>query len=134
MITALSKHCDDTNHGLLRILVVEDDITIRKLIVRSLNQSGLRFSALSEAGNGQMALDMLKADQFDLVLVDIAMPVMNGLDMVKRMRQNFDTKRIPVIFISGEAQSPTKDLDAGFISKPFGPETLAINIVNMICA
>ena len=86
-----------------------------------------------EAADGQQALDMLRADVFDMVLLDIIMPGMNGYQVLKQMKADDDLRNIPVIVISalGDKQSTTKSIELGakdYLPKSFGSDALKARI------
>ena len=103
-----------------RILVVDDELSNRLLLNRFLSP----HSYIVEAENGQEALDWLMRESFDLVLLDIMMPVMTGLEALQNIRQTPNIADLPVILISALSQSEdiVRGLDLGasdYISKPF---------------
>lgn len=110
------------------VLVVDDSKVMREMIVRTLRLSGLPIGEISEAGNGQEALDRLSKSWVDLVLADVNMPVMDGETMVERMRADPALRSLPVVFVSTESsQKRIKNLlkkSSGFVHKPFDPEVL----------
>ena len=73
--------------GTLNVLVVDDSAVMRAMVIKSLRLSGLPLNAVHEAGNGEEALQVLDAQWIDLALVDINMPVMNGEELLTRVRQ-----------------------------------------------
>ena len=87
-----------TEAGVKKILVVDDSVTIRKLISGKLEKSGYETIC---AVDGVDALDMLEELVPDLVLLDIAMPRMDGYQVCKLIRENKKTADIPVIMVSG---------------------------------
>ena len=108
-----------------RILVADDVDENRDVLVRMLSQLG---AEISEAADGQQALTTLQQRPFDLVLMDIRMPVMNGIEAVRRIRAEFAT---PPVCIAITASAMTHEIEAilaeGFdalIAKPFRYETL----------
>ena len=108
------------------VLIVDDSEMNRDLLVRRLNKMGLR---ITEAANGEEALSALDKDSFDLVLLDIMMPVMDGYETLERMKQNVDLKRLPVIMITAldDVDSAVRCIDLGavdYITKPFNPTLL----------
>jgi len=110
------------------ILVVDDSSVMRAIIIKTLRLSQLPLGEVYEAANGQEALKLLEGKWIDLALVDINMPVMDGEEMIKRLRQNPATADLPVIVVSTEG-SETRigglvQKGAGFVHKPFTPESL----------
>ena len=84
------------------ILVVEDDFILRMVVKRSLKRSDLSIGAIFEAGNGREALGLLKKNDINLLVTDINMPVMDGMEMLDRMHKIPLLSHIPVIVISAE--------------------------------
>ena len=108
------------------VLVVDDSATVRKLIAGKLEKSG--YIVLT-AADGIEALEMLKTNTPDLILLDISMPRMDGYQVCKAIRGMDSTKNTPVIMISGKDSFFDKVRGkmagtTGYITKPFGPETL----------
>jgi two-component system chemotaxis response regulator CheY len=111
------------------ILVVDDSETMRVVIKRTLAMTGIEIGELLEAGNGNEALKVLREDWIDIVLSDINMPEMGGIELLKAMNADDVLKEIPVIFISTESShtrmDEAKELGvAGYVKKPFKPETI----------
>ncbi len=111
------------------ILVVDDSDVIRAMIARTLRLGGIHVANLYEAANGREALAILQDNWVDLVLADINMPVMNGADMIERMREQPTMADIPVIVVSSEGASSRVEAltDTGvcaWIRKPFTPEEI----------
>jgi two-component system chemotaxis response regulator CheY len=115
------------------VLIVDDSSTMRKIVARCLRQAGLDFSEILEAGDGREALTVLEGKQVDIILSDINMPNMTGLEFLKE-RANLDAvKKIPVVIISTETGSDiieeAKSLGAaGSIKKPFTPDMVNATI------
>ncbi|HQX54923.1 MAG TPA: response regulator [Pyrinomonadaceae bacterium] len=108
------------------ILVVDDSPTVRKLISSKLEKSGHNVVC---AEDGVDAMTVLESTVPDLVLLDIAMPRMDGYAVCKLIRSNDATKEVPVVMISGKDGFFDKVRGrmagtTGYITKPFGPETL----------
>ena len=103
------------------VLVVEDDVTIQELLVRRLKKEGY---ATTEASNGLEALRKLKEREFDLVLLDIMMPEIDGFEVLRRIRGSSETKDLPVIMITAlnSVDSVKECMQSGvdeYIVKPF---------------
>lgn len=108
-----------------RILIAEDDFVNQKLITHSLNSTGVVFDI---AGNGLEAVEMLKTGSYDLVLMDINMPEMDGFEATEIIRRDVN-KTIPIIAMTGwssrtEGDKFTKTGMNGVLSKPFGLDAL----------
>lgn len=109
------------------LMIVDDSATMRKIIMKTVRMSGLEFNRTEEAGNGAEALQKLQTSVVDIVLCDINMPEMNGIEFVKQARQVDAIKNTKIIMVSTEsAQDLIDNLMAsganGFITKPFTPE------------
>lgn len=120
----------------LNILVVDDSSVMRAMIIKTLRLSQLPLGEVLEAPNGQEALKVLDGKWIDLALVDINMPVMDGEEMIDRLRQNPVTADLPVIIVSTEGSETRKEVlvkkGAGFVHKPFTPETLRDTILKTL--
>ncbi len=110
------------------LLIVDDSATMRKIVMRTVRMSGLDFDRTEEAGNGAEAIEKLKEGPVDIILCDVNMPEMNGIDMVKKVRAELPTcSQTKIIMVSTESsQELIDDLLAsganGYITKPFTPE------------
>ena len=109
------------------ILIVDDSAVVRMATKRIIERSEVEFGQIFEAENGQTALDILEQEQIDLVLADLHMPEMTGVELVHIMRQQDTTRSIPVIVVSAESSpSRIEELEAegieGYLHKPFSPE------------
>jgi CheY-like chemotaxis protein len=112
--------------GLYRVLVVDDDSNIRRLIVAALKRDGYAFL---EAPNGRDALDIMRAEHPDVVVLDLMMPILSGWDVLAERQRHPDLMRIPVILISANrdpeiATAVDKGICA-FLPKPFDIGTLS---------
>jgi two-component system chemotaxis response regulator CheY len=119
----------------LNTLVVDDSSVMRSIIIKTLKLAGLSLGAVLEAGNGQEGLKLLEDNWVDLALVDIHMPVMDGEEMINRLRQNKEYHDLPVIIVSSESDSARIEMlqktGATFMHKPFTPETLREAIIEV---
>ena len=86
----------------IRALIVDDSSAMRKIVERSLRQAGIDLAQVREAGNGAEALAILGEDSVDLILCDINMPVMDGLEFVRQLQAMDAAKRAPVVMITTE--------------------------------
>jgi two-component system, chemotaxis family, chemotaxis protein CheY len=84
------------------ILVVDDDPSIVHLLKENLEQEGYR---VLEGYDGQMALQIAKTSKPQLIIMDVNMPMINGLNALKHLRDLPETKSIPILFLSGEASA-----------------------------
>ena len=109
------------------VLVVDDAATMRRIVKGLLRELGIKN--IREAENGSTALDELRKKKADLVVSDWNMPVMNGLDLLRAIRQDNDLKSTPVLMVTAEAKKENiiEALQAGvsnYIVKPFNAKTL----------
>ena len=109
------------------LMIVDDSATMRKIIMRTVRMSGLEFDKIEEAGNGAEALEKLGAEVLDIVLCDINMPEMNGMEFVKKAREMTSCDDTKIVMVSTESAQETIDTVMGdgangFITKPFTPE------------
>ena len=82
-------------------MIVDDEPEARSIVRRALGVSG--YSNFSEAGNGEEALEKIKTAIPDLLILDMKMPRINGYELIGRLKENIQTKDIPVIIMSGYA-------------------------------
>jgi two-component system phosphate regulon response regulator PhoB len=108
------------------ILVVDDEPAIRALIRASLAGPGWHTI---EAADGESALDLAREAAPDLVLLDVALPRLSGLEVCRRLRSDPATARTPVLLLTGAAQPEAAQVGAqGCIGKPFSPQALLAQI------
>ncbi|MGN8057726.1 hybrid sensor histidine kinase/response regulator transcription factor [Pedobacter sp. 22163] len=115
------------------VLVVEDNADLRKFIVNILNEEFNVFAV----ENGLMAMDLLRQTSVQLIISDIIMPVMDGLELCKTIKDNVDYAHIPLIMLTAKSNLQTKieGLEAGadaYIEKPFSPNHLLTQISNLL--
>ena len=121
----------------IRALIVDDSGVMRKIVERSLRQAGLELSEVWEASNGLEALALLQEKTPDLILSDINMPSMDGLEFVRQLRGVESAKGIPVVMITTEG-SESRVVEAlscgarGYIRKPFTPEQVKQHVVPLV--
>ena len=111
------------------LLIVDDSNSMRTVVKKIVSLMGLKTDQILEADNGRKALDILSCSWVDAVILDINMPEMNGLELLKRMSEDSVMKNIPVVMMTTEASEAHMktafELGAkGFIRKPFVPEEL----------
>lgn len=111
------------------ILIVDDSEVMRSVICRVIKLSGFDVGAVYEADNGENALNILDNNWVDIVLSDINMPVMDGVELLKRIKKSDMFSDVPVVIISTEGRSSRieeimKIGAAGYITKPFKPEDI----------
>ncbi len=110
---------------MFKILIVEDDSELRRLFSHVLIKNGY---SVSEASNGKEALDMVNAGYFDLIITDIMMPIMDGYEFVRELRQSGDIT--PVLMIT--AKDAFDDMRLGFLSGTDDYMVKPINVNEMV--
>jgi len=121
----------------LRALIVDDSSVMRKIVVRALQQGGVLLAEVMEAGNGSEALEILRREKVDLVLSDINMPVMDGLEFVRQLRNVENAQGVPVVMITTEgSESHVKEAIScgarGYIRKPFTPDQMKQHLLSFL--
>jgi two-component system chemotaxis response regulator CheY len=111
-----------------KILVVEDSISTRSMIRTIIEDLGEEFQVF-EAGNGFEALKLLPAEEFDVIITDINMPDINGLELINFVKSNQRYRDISMIIVSTERteEDRNRGISLGadaYITKPFKPEEL----------
>ena len=119
------------------ILVVDDSAAIRKILQRVLRQTGMSIGTIYEAGDGQEALETLRNHKIDLVLSDINMPNMTGIEMLRSLRKLAPYKFTPIVLVTTESQPEKKQEGkaagaTGWIVKPFEPEQLLAVVTKVL--
>jgi len=120
-------------------LIVDDSSVMRKIVERSLRQAGIELKQVLEAGNGAEALVALQDAAVDLILCDINMPVMDGLEFVKKLSAVEGAKGVPVVMITTEGSEAhvAQALSAGargYIRKPFTPAEVKEHVIPLLAA
>lgn len=121
----------------LDILVVDDSAAIRKILLRVLAQTDLPIGKVIEAGDGVEALKALESTKVGLILSDINMPNMDGLQLLTKLQANPNWNQLPVIMITTEG-SQAKVLEAvqlgarGYVRKPFTAEQIKEKVLSCV--
>jgi two-component system, chemotaxis family, chemotaxis protein CheY len=113
----------------MRILIVDDSAMMRAMIKRVIKLADVSVDEVFEATNGAEALELLKQHDFQLLLTDINMPVMNGADMLREIALNERWRNLSRVIISTDGSTvrreEAEDLDVRcYLEKPFSPEVL----------
>jgi len=116
------------------ILTVDDSPSIRQMIKVVLGPAGHN---VIEAGDGAQALEKMKAGKVDLVITDLNMPVMNGLELIRALRGMPTLVGLPIVFLTTESSDATKQEAksagaTGWITKPFKPEQLLAVVSKLV--
>ena len=117
-----------------KVLVVDDEVYILHILEFSLGAEG--FEVIT-ANNGELAVEKAKAEQPDLIVLDIMMPVLDGYETCRRLKARPETKGIPVVLLTAKGREADKRLgfEAGavdYIMKPFSPSRLIERIGEII--
>jgi two-component system, chemotaxis family, chemotaxis protein CheY len=119
-----------SERGVPTVLVVDDSIVVRKILAMTVHQvPELQNAVVDEAGNGAIALKMLGAKKYDLVLSDIRMPYVDGLELVRRVREELQDRVTPIVLIStlGTENDIKNGLAVGataYVIKPLSPHEI----------
>lgn len=118
-----------------RAITVDDSKTMRDMVAFTLKGAG--FEVL-EAEDGKVAIGVLGNQPVDLIITDLNMPNMNGIEFIKEVRQNPTYKFTPILMLTteGDNTKKTEGKDAGatgWIVKPFNPEKL-LQVISKVCA
>ena len=121
----------------LNVLIVDDSAAIRKILVRVLSQTDLPIKQVHEASDGSEALQVVAANDVSLVLSDINMPNVDGLELLTQLRASPKWKDLSVIMITTEG-SQAKVLEAvqlgakGYVRKPFTAEQIKEKVLSCL--
>src|SRR5581483_11882066 len=122
---------------MLDILIVDDSAAIRKILARVLKQAEIPIGNIFEAGDGSEAINTLKSQTVGLILSDINMPNMDGLELLSQLKANDNWKNVPVVMVSTEG-SQAKVLEAvrlgaaGDVRKPSNAEQIKETLVSLL--
>lgn len=114
---------------MLKVLIVDDSRIFRKILRTVLEENGHQI--IGEAGNGQEALDLLKEINPDLITLDITLPVMDGLEALKHIKEDHPDPKVIMVSAAGQKSKIIDALKFGaddFIQKPFEPENITMVI------
>jgi len=121
----------------IRALIVDDSSVMRKIVERALRQAGLDAMVVYEAGSGTEAIDLLRAQEVDLILSDINMPSMDGLEFLRQMRAQNLAQGVPVVMITTESSEEhvKQAIQAGargYIRKPFTADQVKERVLPLL--
>ena len=114
-----------------KLLIVDDSAPVRDIIRRLVQASDVDVENILEAGSGEQALELLEAHpDISVVLTDLGMPEMDGLELLSEVRQQFDSKQLPVVALTlvGQQDQGQMALERGaneHLCKPFSAQTLS---------
>jgi two-component system chemotaxis response regulator CheY len=121
----------------LDVLIVDDSAAIRKILHRVLTQAEVRLGKVHEANDGVEALEKLKTEKVGLILSDINMPNMDGIELLGRIKSDETVKGIPILMVTTEG-SQAKVMQAlelgaaGYVKKPFTAEQIKEKLAGLI--
>ena len=121
----------------LDVLIVDDSAAIRKILQRVLNQAEIPLGQVHEAGDGLEALEKLKSHKVGLILSDINMPNMDGIQFLSELKANCEWKNVPVIMVTTEG-SQARVMEAvnlgaaGYVRKPFTADQIKEKLAGLL--
>jgi two-component system, chemotaxis family, chemotaxis protein CheY len=126
-----------TANAPLDVLIVDDSAAIRKILQRVLRQTDISLGEIQEAGDGTEAVEILKNRGFGLILSDINMPQMDGLQLLARIREMEHLKSVPVIMITteggqGRVMEAVQLGATGYVRKPFTAEQIKEKLAGVL--
>jgi two-component system, chemotaxis family, chemotaxis protein CheY len=118
-------------------LIVDDSSVMRKIVERSLRQAGIEAIVVHEAGNGIEALELLRSGKMDLILSDINMPAMDGIELLRQIKEQNLVPGVPVVMITTESsEEHVRQAIAlgarGYIRKPFTADQVKERVLPLI--
>lgn len=119
---------------LKKIMAVDDSPTVRKVLNATLSGAGYQ---VIEANDGRDALEKLDKTSIDLLVTDLNMPTMDGVELIRSVRQKPGNRFLPIIMLTAEKQAGMKAEGkkagaSGWVTKPFHPEQL-LSVIKMVC-
>jgi two-component system chemotaxis response regulator CheY len=123
----------------VRTLIVDDSSVMRKIVERALRQAGLDPLVVFEAGSGTEGLEQLRARQVDLIVSDINMPLMDGLEFLRQIQAQGLAPGVPVVMITTESseeqvKQAIQSGARGYIRKPFTAEQVKQRVLPLLNA
>lgn len=121
----------------LDVLIVDDSAAIRKILHRVLVQADVPLGKVLEASDGLEALEKLKTDKVGLILSDINMPNMDGIELLSKLKEDANFKTVPILMVTTEG-SQAKVLQAlelgaaGYVRKPFTAEQIKEKLAGLL--
>jgi two-component system, chemotaxis family, chemotaxis protein CheY len=127
----------DANAMSYSILIVDDSALTRSVIKRTISMAGIDAAPILEAGDGKSACEVLRQQKIDLVLMDLNMPVMGGLEATRKIREQPECKDVNIVIVSSEStagriEQLKQQGVQGYIKKPFTPEQIKCTIEQIL--
>ncbi|HEV2646461.1 MAG TPA: response regulator [Acidobacteriaceae bacterium] len=115
------------------VLVVDDSAMMRKVVLRVLKMAELEFDTILEAGDGSEALELLRTNQVNLIMCDINMPVMSGIELLQKIKVEKLAANVPIVMVTTENSEPQVRQAIlagarGYIRKPFTVDHIRNNV------
>ncbi|MCB0600636.1 MAG: response regulator [Saprospiraceae bacterium] len=112
-----------------KLLIVDDEAHIRMLLEQTLEELEDEGVTILQATNGQEALDIIKSETPNLVFLDVMMPLMNGLDVCRKVKKELNLDQVYIVLLTAKGQEMDRQLgmDVGadkYMTKPFDPDAL----------
>ena len=116
------------------LLIVDDSVSVRSMLNQLLTQAG---HVIDEADDGEEALDKARLTNYDLILTNVNMPVLDGIELCRELRQMQNFRFTPILIITTESSDKIKQQGklagaTGWLIKPFDPDKL-VNTVSLLC-
>ncbi len=123
----------------MTVLIVDDSSVMRKIVERALRQAGLNLTRVIEAGNGREGLEILGRERVQLIVSDINMPNMDGLEFARQVQSQGLAQGAPVVMITTESgeEHVREALTAGaqgYIRKPFTPDQVRERVLPLLAS
>lgn len=117
-----------------KVMIVDDSKVVRKVLINILKEAS--YEVIS-AKDGEEALSLFPGNKVDMLVTDLNMPKLNGVDLIKKVRSIPGCRFMPIIMLTTESQTEKKQEGknagaSGWITKPFRPEQL-LSVVRMVC-
>ncbi len=120
----------------INLMVVDDSAVMRSVLIRTLRLSGLPLTNVYQAGDGADALHILESHEVDLALIDINMPVMDGVVLIDRIRADARLSAVSLVVVSTEGSETRieslRSKGVSFIHKPFTPEQIRATVLRVL--
>lgn len=121
------------------VLVVDDSAMMRKVVLRVLKMADVEFDTVLEAGDGHEALNLLRTNPVALIMCDINMPVMSGLELLQRIKEEKLAVGVPIVMVTTESSEPQVRQAIlagarGYIRKPFTIDHIRNNVKPLLPA
>jgi two-component system chemotaxis response regulator CheY len=121
------------------VLVVDDSAMMRKVVLRVLKMADVEFDTVLEAGDGNEALTLLRSNRVALIMCDINMPVMSGLELLKKIKEEKLAPGVPIVMVTTESSEPQVRQAIlagarGYIRKPFTVDHIKNNVKPLLPA